>query len=165
MVAEQLSVINGKYIDIESVVAVKKILVPVDRSGYKEKIIVYAVSLGIAWEAEVTVIHVIDPVRGVPGGKVEEKEREREEKAKREAEILVFNTIDPLITIEGLNIKKEVVPESDTVEKTIIDYAKKNDIDVIVIGTKGMSAVEEYFFGSVANAVIHHAHCPVLAIR
>ena len=107
MVAEQLSVINGKYVDIDSVVAVKKILV-VDRSGYKEKIIVYAVSLGIAWEAEVTVIHVIDPVRGVPGGKVEEKEREREEKAKREAEILVFNTIDPLIRIEGLNIKKKL---------------------------------------------------------
>ena len=154
-----------KNVDSEALAAVKKILVPVDRSGYKEKIILYAVSLGIAWEAEITVIHVIDPVRGVPGGKVEEKEREREEKAKQEAEILVFNTIDPLIRVEGLNIKKEVVEETDTVEKTIIDYAKKNDIDVIVIGTKGMSAVEEYFFGSVANAVVQHAHCPVFAIR
>src|SRR5947208_10195981 len=95
-------------VDSEALVIVKKILVPVDRSGYKEKIIAYAVSLGIAWEAEITVIHVIDPVRGVPGGKVEEKEREREEKAKREAEILVFNTIDPLIRIEGLNIKKKL---------------------------------------------------------
>ena len=79
--------------------------------------------------------------------------------------MLVLDTIDPLIGIKGLNIKKEVVEESDTVEKTIIDYAKKNDIDVIVIGTKGMSAVEEYFFGSVAKEVIHHAHCPVFAIR
>ncbi len=140
-------------------------MVPVDRSGYKEKIIVYAVSLGIAWEAEVTVIHVIDPGRGVPGGKVKEKERQREEIAKREAEMLVLDTIDPLIGIKGLNIKKEVVEESDTVEKTIIDYAKENDIDIIVIGTKGMSAVEEYFFGSVANAVVQHAHCPVFAIR
>ena len=70
-----------------------------------------------------------------------------------------------MIRKEGINIKKEVVEESDTVEKAIIDYAKKNNIDVIVIGTKGMTAVEEYFFGSVANAVIHHAHCPVFAIR
>ena len=154
-----------KNVDSEALASVKKILVPIDRSGYKEKIIVYAVSLGIAWEAEVTVIHAIDPGRGVPGGKVKEKERQREEIAKREAEMLVLDTIDPLIRIQGLNIKKEFVEESDSVEKTIIDYAKKNDIDIIVIGTKGMSAVEEYFFGSVANAVIQHAHCPVFAIR
>jgi nucleotide-binding universal stress UspA family protein len=38
-------------------------------------------------------------------------------------------------------------------------------MDVIVIGTTGMSAVEQIFVGSVANNVIHHAHCPVFAIR
>ena len=151
--------------DREALVAVKKILTPIDRSGYKEKILAYALSLGKAWGAELTVIHVIDPGRGVPGGRIKEKEREREEEAKREAETLLLNTIDPLIRKEGINIKKEVIEESDTVEKAIIDYAKKNIIDVIVIGTKGMTAVEEYFFGSVANAVIHHAHCPVFAIR
>jgi nucleotide-binding universal stress UspA family protein len=154
-----------KIVDREDEVAVKKILTPIDRSGYKEKILAYAISLGKAWGAELTVIHVIDPGRGVPGGRVKEKEREREEEAKREAEVLVLNTIDPLIRKQGINIKKEVIEESDTVEKAIIDYAKKNNIDVIVIGTKGMTAVEEYFFGSVANAVIHHAHCPVFAIR
>ena len=72
--------------------------------------------------------------------------------------------VDPLAS-EGVNIKKEVIEESDTVEKATVDYAKRTNIDVIVIGTKGMSAIEEYFFGSVANAVIHHAHCPVFAIR
>ena len=154
-----------KNVDREAEVTVKKILTPIDRSGYKEKILAYAVSLGKAWGAELTVIHVIDPGRGVPGGRVKEKEREREEEAKRQAEVLVLNTIDPLIRKEGINIKKEVIEESDTVEKAIIDYAKKNNIDVIVIGTKGMTAVEEYFFGSVANAVIHHAHCSVFAIR
>jgi nucleotide-binding universal stress UspA family protein len=154
-----------KNVDREALVAVKKILTPIDRSGYKEKILAYALSLGKAWGAEVTVIHVIDQGRGVPGGRVKEKEREREEEAKRQAEMLVLDAIDPLIRTEGVNIKKEVIEESDTVEKAIIDYAKKNNIDVIVIGTKGMTAVEEYFFGSVANAVIHHAHCPVFAIR
>ena len=153
-----------KNVDGE-LVTVKKILTPIDRSGYKEKILAYAISLGKAWGAEVTVIHVIDPGRGVPGGRVKDKELEREEEAKRQAEMLILNTIDPLIRKEGVNIKKEVIEESDTVEKAIIDYAKKNNIDVIVIGTKGMTAVEEYFFGSVANAVLHHAHCPVFAIR
>ena len=154
-----------KNVDREALVTVKKILTPIDRSGYKEKILAYAISLGKAWGAEVTVIHVIDPGRGVPGGRVKDKEREREEEAKRQAEMLILNTIDPLIRKEGVNIKKEVIEESDTVEKAIIDYAKKSNIDVIVTGTKGMTAVEEYFFGSVANAVLHHAHCSVFVIR
>jgi nucleotide-binding universal stress UspA family protein len=144
---------------------VKKILTPIDRSGYKEKILAFAISLGKAWGAEITAIHVIDPGRGVPGGRVKEKELEREEEAKREAEILLVQSVDPLAHKEGINIKKEVVEVSDSVAKSIIGYAKKNNMDVIVIGTKGMTAVEDFFLGSVANNVIRHAHCPVFAIR
>jgi nucleotide-binding universal stress UspA family protein len=108
---------------------------------------------------------VIDPGRGVPGGRVKEKEEEREEEAKREAENLLVQSVDPLAQKEGVNIKKEVVEESDSVAKSIIGYAKKNNMDVIVIGTKGMTAVEDFFLGSVANNVIRHAHCSVFAIR
>jgi nucleotide-binding universal stress UspA family protein len=144
---------------------VKKILTPIDSSGYKEKILAFAISLGKAWGAEITAIHVIDPGRGVPGGRVKEKELEREEEAKREAEILLVQSVDPLAHKEGINIKKEVVEVSDSVAKSIIGYAKKNNMDVIVIGTKGMTAVEDFFLGSVANNVIRHAHCSVFAIR
>jgi hypothetical protein len=38
-----------KNVERESLVAVKKILTPIDRSGYKEKILAYALSLGKAW--------------------------------------------------------------------------------------------------------------------
>ena len=145
-------------------VAVKKILAAIDRSKYKEKIIDYAISLGKAWGAEVTAIHVIDPGRGVPGGRIKEKEKQREEEAERPAEDLLSEA-ELRAKNEGINLRKEIVEKSDTVEKAIIDYAKKNNIDVILIGTSGMSAAEEVFLGSVANSVIHHAHCPVFAIR
>jgi nucleotide-binding universal stress UspA family protein len=79
-------------------VAVKKVLAPIDRSKYKEKIIAYAISLGKAWGAEITAIHVIDLGRGVPGGRVKEKEEEREEEAKR------VQSVDPLAHQEGVNI-------------------------------------------------------------
>ena len=108
---------------------------------------------------------MIDPGRGVPGGRVKEKEEDREEEAKREAENLLVQSVDSLAQKEGVNIKKEVVEESDSVAKSIIGYAKKNNMDVIVIGTKGMTAVEDFFLGSVANNVIRHAHCSVFAIR
>jgi nucleotide-binding universal stress UspA family protein len=49
-----------------------------------------------------------------------------------------------------------------SVPKGIIDYARKSGVDVIVIGTKGLTGVEKFLMGS---AVIDHAHCPVVAIR
>jgi len=143
---------------------VKKILAAIDRSKYKERIIAYAIFLGKAWGAEVTAIHVIDPGRGVPGGRIQQKEKQREEEAERPAQDLLSEA-ELQAKKEGINLRKEIVEESDTVEKAIVDYAKKNNIDVILIGTTGMSAAEELFLGSVANNVIHHAHCPVFAIR
>jgi nucleotide-binding universal stress UspA family protein len=41
----------------------------------------------------------------------------------------------------------------------------KYKVDVILIGTTGMGAAEQVILGSVANNGIHHAHCPVFAIR
>src|SRR5215831_7725275 len=106
-------------------VVVKKILAAIDRSKYKEKIIDYAISMGKAWGAEVTAIHVIDPGRGVPGGRIKEKEKQREEEAERPAQDLLSE--DELqAKKEGINLRKEIVEESDTVEKAIIDYAKKS---------------------------------------
>src|SRR5215467_2122724 len=145
-------------------VVVKKILAAIDRSKYKERIIAYAIFLGKAWGAEVTAIHVIDPGRGVPGGRIQQKEKQREEEAESPAQDLLSEA-ELQAKKEGINLRKEIVEESDTVEKAIIEYAKKNNIDVILIGTTGMSAAEEVFVGSVANNVIHHAHCPVFAIR
>jgi nucleotide-binding universal stress UspA family protein len=145
-------------------VAVKKILAPIDRSKYKEKIIAYAIYLGKLWGAEITAIHVIDPGRGIPGGRIKEKELEREERAKRPAQELLAE-VDLQAKKRSINIKKEIVEESDTVGKAIIEYASKNNIDIIVIGTTGMSGIEKIFLGSVANDVIQHAHCPVFAVR
>ena len=136
------------------VVAVKRILVPIDRSGYREKITAYGISLGKAWGAEITAIHVIEPVHALPDGGAEAKGQAREEESRRQAEDLL-NKIDILAKKEGVNIKKEALEESDIVGKAIIDYAKKNNVDVIVTGTCCCTRI---FFGSVANKVIHHAH-------
>ena len=162
----------------------KRILVPVDRSEYKEKIAAYAILLGKAWRAELTAVHIIKPSHALLDGvEVEAKEQARIDESKRQAENLLdeisilaknkglkikkeaVQPSDLLAKKQGLNVKGGALEESNIVGKAIIDYARKNNIDVIVIGTKGMSAVEQYFFGSVASKVIHEAHCPVFAIR
>ncbi|MEN2994902.1 MAG: universal stress protein, partial [Thermodesulfovibrio sp.] len=47
----------------------------------------------------------------------------------------------------------------------IVDYAKDNNIDLIVIGTKGKDATERTLFGSVSQKVTAHAGCSVLVVK
>jgi nucleotide-binding universal stress UspA family protein len=47
----------------------------------------------------------------------------------------------------------------------IVDFAKDNGIDLIVMGTLGKSGIEKLLLGSVADRVIRHAPCPVLVVK
>lgn len=47
----------------------------------------------------------------------------------------------------------------------IIDYAKVNNIDLIVIPSHGRSGLGRFFMGSVSERVVRFAHCPVLVLR
>jgi nucleotide-binding universal stress UspA family protein len=47
---------------------------------------------------------------------------------------------------------------------SIIDYAASNDVDLIVIGTRGRTGLKRFLMGGVVNGVEQHAHCPVLLV-
>ncbi len=49
--------------------------------------------------------------------------------------------------------------------EAIIDYAKKHDIDLIVMATHGRSGVARWMYGSVADKVLRGAEQPVLLVR
>ena len=48
---------------------------------------------------------------------------------------------------------------------TILDYLDDNKINLVVMGTKGVSGLEEVFIGSTAEKVVRHAVCPVIAVK
>jgi nucleotide-binding universal stress UspA family protein len=47
----------------------------------------------------------------------------------------------------------------------IIRAAKEKDVDLIVLGTHGRSGLSHVLIGSVAEKVVHHAHCGVLTVK
>ena len=61
--------------------------------------------------------------------------------------------------------KAELIGTSTSVEAAIVDYTEKNDIDLVVLGTKGYSGIKKLLLGSVASAVLTYAHCPVMVVR
>jgi len=48
---------------------------------------------------------------------------------------------------------------------SIVEYAKNNNFDVILIGSRGLNALQEFMLGSVSHKVAKHAKCPVMIIK
>jgi nucleotide-binding universal stress UspA family protein len=61
--------------------------------------------------------------------------------------------------------KTEVVDTQLSVGAAIIEYAEEQQVDLIVIGTKGKSGLKKLLLGSVASAVVTYAGCPVLVVK
>ena len=62
-------------------------------------------------------------------------------------------------------MKTDALVAVKSVSESILKYSVNEDIDLIVIGTKGRTGLRRILMGSVANGVIQHAHCPVLLVR
>jgi nucleotide-binding universal stress UspA family protein len=149
-------------------IKVDKILLAIDKSGYKDKATTYALTLAKSLGAEITVIHVIDKTSMGATGDVlgfyrGGKLKAYQEALKKDADSLL-NKVVQLGKKEAVTVHEEVLVAS-SVKKAILDYAKNKKMDLIVIGTRGMTGLEKFLMGSVATDVIAHAHCPVLAVR
>jgi nucleotide-binding universal stress UspA family protein len=63
----------------------------------------------------------------------------------------------------AVNVKVELL--HGNIAQTIINYAKEQQIDLIIAGTKGHGALEELLMGSVTRNLVSLAHVPVLVVK
>ncbi len=140
---------------------IKKVLVPIDFSDYSKSALRYAVNFSKFFNAEIILIYVVEPVIypldfsmgqiAMPSFNTEWDKRAKEE-------------LDKLA-------KKEINSSVKTIIKTgkafleIVETAKEEDIDLIIIATHGHTGVEHLIFGSTAEKVVRKAPCPVLTLR
>jgi nucleotide-binding universal stress UspA family protein len=146
-------------------VQIKKILVPIDGSDYSFYAAKHAVKLAKNEKAQIFCIHVIGsvPYYGFIGSPpaIEQYYKDIEEKVQS-----WFEKVRDMARNEGISEPKtETLSGVKSIIESIIDYASNNDVDLIVIGTRGRTGLKRFVMGSVANGVVQHAHCPVLLVR
>jgi nucleotide-binding universal stress UspA family protein len=146
-------------------ITLKRILVPTDFSETSDAALNYGRALARTFGSSLHVLHVAENIfsRAFAGegyvAIVPELQADLERSAReRIAELLIDNDT-PKLDTQG------VVTTSNATALEIVAYAKKNDIDLIVMGTHGRGGVAHLFMGSVAERVVRTAPCPVLTVR
>jgi nucleotide-binding universal stress UspA family protein len=64
----------------------------------------------------------------------------------------------------GLKVSSTLLENRSAVE-AIVNYAAAQKIDLVVIGTRGLSGFKKLLLGNVSAGVVNHAHCQVLVVR
>jgi nucleotide-binding universal stress UspA family protein len=157
--------------DTEAVVSINKILIPIDGSNTSIKASKYAIHLAKLNNAELVIIHIIEDIK--QGGAIGLQQRygnisliEAFKKAREESAKQFIKPIEEAAKKNGIKVKSDIFDAEGTNGiKLIIEYTDKNNIDLIVIGSKGRSIFERLLVGSLTNAVINHSRCPVLVVR
>ena len=132
----------------------------------------WAAYLAQCMKADLTLLHVISEEEGkiieevigegavvqIPKGIRQNVVEERQKKMAEQYEMVVSREIKA-----GLKVEQMIRIGVPFLE--IIHAAKDKDVDLIVLGTHGRTGLSNVLIGSVAEKVVHHAHCGVLTIK
>lgn len=146
---------------------INKVLVAIDGSNHSLKAVDYASEIAASLKAKVIILNVVKPqelpqglrefakLEHVPGTDIEVLKKisghlvaNAERKAKE-------NGVDDIVG-EG---------EEGPVARTIIARAQHHDVDMIVVGSRGLGNIEATLRGGVSHRVELLAKCPVLTVR
>ena len=137
-----------------------KVLVAVDGSEYSMNAAEYAISITKAYSSQLIALHVVtsdvSTIASTFSPQMEEIKKNAQEffdKMRRKGD-----------RSSDIPLRTELIASSSVVGG-IIDFAEKENIDLIVVGTRGRSGLKRLLLGSVASGVVNYARCPVMIVK
>ena len=141
-----------------------KILVGLDGSDYSLKALAFAIDLAKKYQSQLVLVHVVmrqiyainPPEAGVLAGTAIVRELEADGKA-------ILTKGEETAKAQGIPVEtrlREGVPAEE-----LLRAASDEKVDLMVLGSRGLSQVKAFFLGSVSDKVSHHAKCPTLIAR
>ena len=146
----------------------KKILVAVDGSELSYRSVDYALDLAQKYSAQVKIITVIDAPSDTLVAQASafapQSMKEHEEKLEKAHEKILSKAMKKAEMLTQKILVTNEALEGSPAEK-IVETAKKEAFDLIVMGSRGLGGIKEFLLGSVSDKVADEAPCPVLIIK
>lgn len=143
-----------------------RILVPLDGSRLAEQALRPAISLASVLEMEILLLRVSPPLdselQPISGGYLRSLVDEFEARSRDDA-LIYLHGVSASLEQHDIPINVEAV--TGPAAATIVDYAKKHLIDLIVMSSHGHSGTGLWLMGGVSEKVLRKATCATLAVR
>ncbi len=144
-----------------AVIEFKQIICPVDFTESSVRALAYAAAFARWYDAHLTVLHVVptfDPMQvrgdlGDPVRVVTPMPREQ-----------VLTEMSRSLNLAAVSPRATPIAEAGDPQATIIDQAVSTKADLIVMGTHGRRGFKRLLLGSVTEAILREAPCPVLTV-
>lgn len=125
--------------------AVRLVMVATDRSETAERAVRFAADMASRYEAELLVLRVLVGEDGSRADAVRE--------------------LDEYVASLDGERKRSAVVSGDDPADTIVEAARREHADVLVVGSVGMSGRREFLLRNVPNRVSHNAPCTVVIVQ
>jgi nucleotide-binding universal stress UspA family protein len=135
---------------------IHSILVAVDGSETSSNAAKMAIDLSKKFGANLIALHIVPPNLRF--------NKEMFDIANQNGQKIV-NEVREKAVAKGVDVQTEVISDVISITKVIVDYAEENDVNLIVLGTRGISGIKRLLLGSTASGVVTYSHCPVMVVR
>lgn len=142
----------------------KKIVVPLDGSGWSETALPHAVHIARNNDAELILLHIFKPPAHEYIDQVALAGQDDQIQQIRESAKQKFMGLRSTLRNEGVNCRVQWI-EGIGVANLIVEYVKEEKPDLVVMTSHGYTGLAKFLFGSVAQEVMHNLDVPVMMIR
>jgi len=142
----------------------KHLLVPLDSSQFAENALEYALSLAQHYDSQITLLHVVAQEWEAEMRAELPNIEDIAEGTETRSAVTYLSAKEKELKEKGYNVVA-LVQKGEPVSRTILDTAKSEGADIIVMSSHGFTGLKRLMFGNVAEKVIQHAQIPVLLIR
>jgi len=138
-----------------------KILVPVDGSNNSYKALEAALVLSEKLGSKISVVNVMEqvPITHIESEKLLSDLLEAYKKENQE----ILSKCSDIAHQKGITIKTVLLQGNPA--PVILDYSKKENFDLVIMGSRGMGKFKELILGSVSSKIVHHSPCAIMIIR
>ena len=146
----------------------KKILFPTDFSEAANHAFIYALHFADAIDASITLLHVYrkpdaDPIKLPPNMQAFQDNFDLHEFENYKDAIPPVTKLVKEQRFTTMPIY-DVFEAGENILDPILQVVRRDEIDLVIMGTTGAHGLKEVFLGSVAGELLENADCPVLAV-